>query len=680
MQKNTNNRYTRPGFSRTCFFLLAVLAYGCVFSSCSRISEFLAPARIRFECRNADERTDFYRAINREWLIDHAVLPDGCAVYSSFTGLDEQNDRRLVELFDELSNDSRDASSPYASPISVYIAACGLPESGSSDLTKLNPFLKRYEDATSISELLEADLAFHDDTGCTSLLVFDILRNEDGTAMLNHYGPMPDQHDVYSSKKKSRAYIDYLKTLFILTGFDKDESLRRAKVVYAYERELNSRAMNGQALIDPRNTRTYPFYLFRTYYPMVDFPSFFDRMGLGTPEYVLNFQQGILEWAAASFQESNLETLSLYAQARVLKTFGRYCSFACVRAEDALFTNLVGIRSNLDDNYYRKRLALMLVKQYFPQEVGRLFSERFCSGEVRADVTAIVQDIIGEYKERIVTSDWLEPYTRERAIEKLDAIRVNVAYPDEWPLPLQLVPQGTALADDDLLECVIIVSKSRRTEDVRTFGQKINVNQWQSPIFAANAFYNSGLNGVYLPAGILQSPFYEAGADAAVNLGGIGCVIAHEISHAFDNNGAQFDSRGRVRQWWTLGDHARFKERCDKVAAFFDGVPVSPGIANKGALTVSENLADLLGVECALKVLANKGASDYRPFFTSFATVHRISASPGVLKYLSENDVHSIGPVRVNRTLSVFSEFRDTYGISPGDKLFVADGDQVRIW
>lgn len=678
MKQIKHSRYIR--FVRVCLLFLAFLACANALSSCSRISDSFTRARTRYDCRNANERTDFYRTINREWLIEHSVPPDGYSMYSSFVELDEQNDRRLVDLFDELADDTRDASSPYASLIALYRAARDLPESGPSDLAKLKPILQRYEEAASIADLLEADLAFHDDTGCTNLLLFDIWRNEDGTAILNHCGPTPDQRDVYTSKRKGRAYIDYLKTLFILTGLDKDESLRRAKAVYGYERELNSRSLSGQASIDPKNARTYPFYLFRTYYPMVDFPAFFRRMGLDTPEFVLNFQQGILEYAAASFQERNLETLSLYAQARVLKTFGRYCSFACVRADDALYTKLYGARSILDDGYYRKRLALMAVKNFFPQEVGRLFAERFCSGEVKADVTAIVQDVIGVYKKRISESDWLEPYTRDRAIAKLDAMRINVAYPDEWAPPLLLVPEGTSLADDALLEGVITVSKSRRTEDVRAYGQKINEKEWRSPIYIANAFYNPRMNEVYIPAGILQSPFYEAGADDAANLGGIGCVIAHEVSHAFDNNGSQFDSAGDVRQWWTLADHTRFKERCDKVAAFFDGAPVSPGVVNKGALTVSENLADLLGVECALNVLARTGTSDYRPFFTSFATVFRTSMTSNALKYLSEYDVHSIGPARVNRTLSNFSEFRETFGVSPGDALFVADEDQIKIW
>lgn len=651
-----------------------------MFSSCRPVSERIARVRVELSCRNATERSDFYRFVNREWLVEHAVIPDGYVMVTSFSEVQRQNDARLIELFDDLSRDSQSVPAEYAPLISMYRSACGLPETGGSDLAALKPFLRRYEDATSIAELVEADLAFHDDTGMSNLLQFEVFTNDDGTAVLYHMGPMPDPRNVYSSKGNAASYASYLARLFFLAGYDKTESARRSKLVIAYERELNARALGGQALIDPANARTYPYYLFRTYYPMVDLSALFQRMGLSTPDAVLNSQQGILERAAESFKESNLETLSAYAQARVLKTLGKYCSFECARAEDNLFTDVTGTRSAIDDAHYRKLLALGIVKELFPRELGYVFSDRFCSAKVKSDVAAIVRDVIRVYKDRLMDSDWLEPYTRERAIEKLDAIRVNVAYPDEWAPSAFDSPGAPTLRDDALLENWVSVCKLRRDEAVRAYAKKRDRKEWACRVYDANAFYSFSLNEVFLPAGILQPPFYDANSAYAANLGGIGVVIAHEISHAFDNNGAQFDSRGAPRKWWTLADYTRFKERCDKVAVFFDGIPVSPGVSNKGALTVSENVADLLGVECALELLREKGDPDYRPFFTSFATSFRSSMTDRIAAYCAANDVHSLGPVRVNRTLSAFKEFRETFGITPDDALYVADGEQVRIW
>jgi putative endopeptidase len=163
-------------------------------------------------------------------------------------------------------------------------------------------------------------------------------------------------------------------------------------------------------------------------------------------------------------------------------------------------------------------------------------------------------------------------------------------------------------------------------------------------------------------------------------LGAIGTIIAHEISHAFDSNGAKFGVTGELQNWWTKDDLAKFNDRCTRVKKYFDGISERPGIKNNGALTLGENLADLMGVKCCLDILSKTGSPDYRAFFIAYAKNFRMNATVQAEKQLSKTDVHSLGKTRVNRTLSNFAEFDKTFGIVKGDPMYVEPENRVSLW
>ena len=210
--------------------------------------------------------------------------------------------------------------------------------------------------------------------------------------------------------------------------------------------------------------------------------------------------------------------------------------------------------------------------------------------------------------------------------------------------------------------------------------QPVDKDKWLMSVYEVNAYYNPMANEIVFPAGILQGEFYDINHSREENLGGIGAIIAHEITHSFDNNGAKYDQYGNANEWWTEEDTAKFEELCGKVITEFDGIEIIPGLFSNGALTLSENIADLGGTKCALAVCMQDENADLTKFFESYARSWRIIMSRGTTEYYSKADVHSLPKIRVNRILNNFEEFYKAYGIKEGDDMYVPKDRRVNIW
>ena len=224
----------------------------------------------------------------------------------------------------------------------------------------------------------------------------------------------------------------------------------------------------------------------------------------------------------------------------------------------------------------------------------------------------------------------------------------------------------------DFIYCRIAKGREQFLSDDKDF--------WDCEPYDVNAFNQYGRNTIYIQAGILQPPFYDVAGKKEANYGAIGVIIAHEISHAFDNNGAKYDEYGNVSDWWTEEDYEGFSRLLDDVVTAFDGYEVFPGIENNGILTLSENVADLGGLACSLSITGKLDDPDYDAFFRSWATVWQMIATRNMMEYLAANDIHSLNKVRINVALRNFDEFHETYGITKDDFLYLAPEDRIEIW
>lgn len=323
-----------------------------------------------------------------------------------------------------------------------------------------------------------------------------------------------------------------------------------------------------------------------------------------------------------------------------------------------------------------EKFAYQLASQLYDQAVGIYYGRTYFGEAAKRDITEIVQDLVATYQKRITTREWLSPATREKAVLKLSTMKLKLAYPDkldEETPHLKFHPESSlGQAVREIQDCHRIYSDSLLLEPV-------DRSVWVMPAWLVNACYNPTSNDLTFPAAILQAPFYSIEQSRAENLGGIGCVIGHEISHAFDNNGAQCDEKGNINNWWTEGDYANFKELTQAEIDQMDHLPLGEGFTN-GTLIVSESIADNGGVGCALQVATESGITDLKPFFINYARIWCQKADAAYEQVLLNVDVHAPNYWRANIQPRNFPEFYTAFDVKPGDGMYLEPGKRVSIW
>ncbi len=322
------------------------------------------------------------------------------------------------------------------------------------------------------------------------------------------------------------------------------------------------------------------------------------------------------------------------------------------------------------------KAAFYLAKGQFSQVVGNYYGETYFGPEAREDVRQMVETMKDVYAERLAANTWISPETAEKAVTKVKALGVFVGYPDYYP------PHYDLLVVDENLSLYENYQKlNRATSEHRLglYGKEVDKLEWGMPADMVNAYFNPTKNHICFPAAILQEPFYSLEQGHSKNYGGIGGVMAHEISHAFDNNGALFDSKGNMANWWKDEDYAAFEEKTKLVIEQYDGLETPAGPVN-GKLTVSENIADLGGLTCALESLQREEDYSLEEFFENWARVWRQEARPEYQALLLNIDVHAPTTWRANMVPQNLDAFHETYNTQDGDPMYLAPEDRVEIW
>ena len=288
----------------------------------------------------------------------------------------------------------------------------------------------------------------------------------------------------------------------------------------------------------------------------------------------------------------------------------------------------------------------------------------------------MVEKMVAVYKKRLANNDWLSEETAKKAIVKLNALGINVGYPDE------LDPLYTKFVVDEqlnLLDNAVNFTKVATKDNLERFGKEVDRTRWEMPAHMVNAYYDPSFNIIVFPAAILQAPFYSLDQTASENYGGIGAVMAHEISHAFDNNGAQFDEYGNLNNWWTEADLKHFQELAQQMIAEFDGLKTEAGTVN-GKLVVSENIADAGGLSCALEAAKGEKDCDLRAFFISWARIWCMKSSLERQKLLLAVDVHAPHTLRANVQPKNLDDFYTAFDVHENDGMWLPKEKRVHIW
>ena len=382
------------------------------------------------------------------------------------------------------------------------------------------------------------------------------------------------------------------------------------------------------------------------------------------PRYFKNFKEVF-----------NAETFGIYKNWAYVTTLVGSCSLLSEELRDlggAFYRALSGTAASSSP----EKFAYQLASGLYSEPVGLYYGEKYFGEEAKKDITEIVKQIVATYQKRIAENDILEPATKEKAILKLSKMGLKLAYPDRVePLYDKLVFDETK----SLFDIVSSLKKIRMEESFAKLGEEVDRTHWAMPGHMVNACYDPFVNDITFPAAILQPPFYSIHQTRSENLGGIGAVIGHEISHAFDSNGAKCDELGNLNNWWTKADERKFNKKVSAMIKQFDGIQLPWGTVN-GKFTVSENIADNGGMAVTLDIMSNSQGVSFEEYFTNWARVWCQKAKPEYQALLLQVDVHGPCCLRANMPPRNFPEWYAAFGVKKTDGMYLAPSKRVVIW
>ncbi|MBQ3481109.1 MAG: M13 family peptidase [Oscillospiraceae bacterium] len=390
------------------------------------------------------------------------------------------------------------------------------------------------------------------------------------------------------------------------------------------------------------------------------------------PETLIVYDPRALKELNGYFSEENLPLYLHWAYVRTLLRASAFLSEELAALGKTYFRALTGVEADPP----LEKQAYQTASETYSEPVGVYYGRTYFGEEAKADVVALVKKIIDTYKLRMEKNGFLAPETKEKAIRKLSTIEIKMGYPDEIkPIWSRLVFDET----DSLFEVMQTLSAIRFRDNLDKLCKPVDRTEWLMPGHMVNACYNPLSNDITFPAAILQKPFYSLAQSVSENLGGIGAVIGHEISHAFDNNGANFDEHGNLKNWWKEEDFQAFKALTQDMIAQFDGIEFHGGKVN-GELTVSENIADNGGMGVTLEIMHTLPDADYRAYFMNWARVWCMKAKEEYILLRLNNDVHSPNVLRANMPPRNFAEWYEAFSVTEKDRMYLAPDKRISIW
>lgn len=396
--------------------------------------------------------------------------------------------------------------------------------------------------------------------------------------------------------------------------------------------------------------------------------------GEKAPERAIVYDPKAIEGFANYFNESTFTRFRHYAYVRFVRGATSYLSEEAYTIGNRYHRARVG---TTHDPVLKKR-AYRLASNTFSEPVGVYYGRTYFGEEAKKDVVSLVKDIINAYKGRREKNSFLAPSTKKKAILKLDAIEIKMGYPDKIDAFYKKLKVSDS-PEESLFESRQKISRQKRENERKKLNKPVDRSKWARPGYRVNACYNPFSNDITFPAAILQKPFYSIKQSKSKNLGGIGAVIGHEISHAFDNNGAHFDEKGNLKNWWTDKDFAAFKDLTKQRIDEFNGIKFHGGVVN-GELIVSENIADNGGRGVTLELRKALKKPDYQGYFRNWAKVWCRKAKDEYIQLLLVTDVHAPCELRANRQPRNFVEWYQTFNVTSKDKRYIPVKKRISIW
>ena len=635
---------------------------------------------------------DFYHYAAGGWLKSHPLDAEH-PMNGAFVDLDELNQKRIRSLIEEYANTPQQKGTLGQKIGSIYRMMMDSVKLNKDGYAPLKPYLDRVAAIKDIHQfqLVSAQL---DKVGI-GVSMFDVgVGADQRNASMNIVGisqggiglPERDYYlkDDDQTVKVREAYKSYLKSLLMMVGNDEATATKKMEAVMAIETRIAKASYDRVKLRDiDANYHKMPYSQLVSEFPGIDWGQYFFIQGFPEFESVDVGQPEPVHEVEKIYAETSLDDLKAYAEARVASS-GTGTLSDDFRAVAFKFSSVL---SGVSQDRPRWKRSVGAVSGVLGQAIGKLYVEKYFPESSKQRVLTMVHNLQAALAERIDAATWMSAATKAMAKDKLQNFIIKIGYPDKWRDYSSLVIDDSLSLYENMRRVSAYMTKDYIERKVN---KPVNKAEWLMTPQTINAYYNPTTNEICFPAAILQPPFFDAEADDAVNYGGIGAVIGHEMSHGFDDQGCQFDKTGNQHNWWTAADKANFDKRTKVLEDYFGTVEILPGVKVNGKQTLGENIGDNGGLNIALQALQNQmkksplgdkdGFTPEQRFFLNWARVWASNASPQILDYLVKSDVHSPNEARVNNALPHIDAWYKAFGVKKGDKLFIPKNKRAHVW
>jgi putative endopeptidase len=632
---------------------------------------------------------NFFQFASGSWLKNNPI-PASETRWGSFQELANRNQEIERRILEKAANDRMARPGTNLQKVGDFYAAAmdsmGIEKAG---LKYLQPRLNQIaaiNDLPTMQHYLADPRSFG--TGWYGFGISQDSKNSTQYAVRMGQGglSLPDRDyylkDDARSKAIRAAYQTYQVNIFKMLGDDPAMAEKNAAAVTRIETRL---AKASRSRVDLRerekNYNKLTVEQATTDYPNLNIPLLLKDSGLSNVKEIIVGQPEFLKEVSVMFKEEPLADQKQYLRWHLVSGV----TAALPKAYSDESFNFSKVLTGAKQQQPRWKRALRATDGALGEAFGQLYVDEAFSPEAKARAKAMVENLRVAYAERIQATEWMSAATKAEALKKLNAFAVKIGYPDKWKDYSAL-----KISRESALNNLFATSEWASRDNLSKFGKPIDRTEWGMTPPTVNAYYNSSMNEIVFPAGILQSPFYDPKADDAVNYGGIGAVIGHEMTHGFDDQGRKSDASGNLRDWWTKEDGEKFMAKAAVVGKQFDAFMPLDSVHVNGNLTMGENLADLGGLTIAYQAFqktpqykAGKSIDGFTPaqrFFLGYAQIWRTNARPEFLRQQVQTDPHSPAQFRTNGPLQNMPEFHAAFGCKDGDKMVRPAADRAKIW
>lgn len=639
---------------------------------------------------------DFFRYVNGTWF-DKTEIPGDKTRWGSFDELRQNTDKDALAILKEAAaNKNLDPKSDQAKAVNVYRTYMDTISRNKLGIKPLKSYLAKIDAIKSIDDVnkLLIEMEPQGGLGFYGAGVGADAKNSNRNVVYIGLGSLglPDRDyyvsDDKDSKEKREKYVLHVARMLQFLGIKPADAKLQAEKVLALETEMARPRLDRVERRDRRKTYNPKSVAdLQKLTPSVNWDSYLQGVGIGKIDSVIVSQPKYMEALDGIFKANKVDDWKAYLRWTLINKSTGYLTTDIETANWEFYSKtLTGALKQRP----REERALQVVNGTVGEALGKLYVEKKFPAEAKAKAKAMIDNVFLAFENRINNLPWMTPETRKGAIEKLRKSTVKIGYPDKWKdySKLEIVAKENG---GDYFTNMKNLSRWAYAENLADLQKPVDKTRWGMSPQTVNAYYNPSYNEIVFPAAILQPPFYDYKADEAVNYGGIGAVIGHEISHGFDDSGSRYNADGNLVNWWTDADLKQFTGLGEAFAAQYSALQPLPGVFVDGKFTLGENIGDLGGVNAAydgLQLFLKKngrpenidGFTPEQRFFISWGTIWRSKMRDEAIKNQVKTDPHTPGMYRAYVPLQNVESFYQAFDIKEGDKLYVKPEDRVKIW